>query len=441
MAVLRLGARALGQRVLRNIGRGLGIEDQSGNIQKDDDSKEEDHKKSLFERVKEKSKENMSALIADILSRSVRRSAEALSDAEKKEQLDEIDENYAQAGVAVTDDNKNKEEVWREYKERKAEEDAENRQRLAGEFRERMGKASKTGMVSKGVGSLVGAFLGGGGVNPEVFGSPSRFGDALKSMLSEKALATKQDAYTQYETEHRKMLDRELQRYQMTPGLTAAQREYYSNKAMERFHDDMRRAQRLIEQRSDIGQQSDFDVKNVKPHAGMIARIMRNDSIELSDEDWKVMEEVDPYELACAIMELGSPYTANELEFLHDRAKEVTGSDYDYNIEDAGIWSPETLRGYRMWIKNSNYTYKPEATEIDPSIDPNEEHIGPMAQEIEKVNPACVNELEDGTLTVDTNRLSLMNAGAIGDLARENLMQHKAIAALAKQIADMKVGA
>lgn len=74
---------------------------------------------------------------------------------------------------------------------------------------------------------------------------------------------------------------------------------------------------------------------------------------------------------------------------------------------------------YAEHIKNYLYTYKDEATAIDPSIDPNEEQIGPMAQDIEQVNPACVKELDDGTKVVDTERLSLMNAGAIADLARD----------------------
>ena len=65
------------------------------------------------------------------------------------------------------------------------------------------------------------------------------------------------------------------------------------------------------------------------------------------------------------------------------------------------------------------YTYKPEATDIDPEIDPNEEHIGPMAQDIEKVNPACIKETPEGVKTVDTGRLAMMNAGAIGDIARQ----------------------
>ena len=41
-----------------------------------------------------------------------------------------------------------------------------------------------------------------------------------------------------------------------------------------------------------------------------------------------------------------------------------------------------------------------------------------MAQDIEKVNPACIKELEDGTKVVDTSRLALMNAGVIADLSR-----------------------
>ena len=42
-----------------------------------------------------------------------------------------------------------------------------------------------------------------------------------------------------------------------------------------------------------------------------------------------------------------------------------------------------------------------------------------MAQDIEKVNPACIKETPEGVKTVDTARLAMMNAGAIGDLARQ----------------------
>lgn len=95
--------------------------------------------------------------------------------------------------------------------------------------------------------------------------------------------------------------------------------------------------------------------------------------------------------------------------------------EYDFFNDDD--WADDTddsvLRGYADHIKNYLYTYIPEAQEIDSSIDPEQEHIGPMAQDIEKVNPACIVETPEGVKTVDTGRLAMMNAGAIGDLARQ----------------------
>lgn len=98
-------------------------------------------------------------------------------------------------------------------------------------------------------------------------------------------------------------------------------------------------------------------------------------------------------------------------------------NDRDYNFFNDDDWDDDNdgsvLNGYADYIKNYVYTYKPEATEIDSRIDPNQEHIGPMAQDIEKVNPACIKETPEGVKTVDTARLAMMNAGAIGDLARQ----------------------
>jgi hypothetical protein len=179
---------------------------------------------------------------------------------------------------------------------------------------------------------------------------------------------------------------------------------------------------------------SDSRAKNIKPHAGHIVRALRDDSYILSDDDYKRFGEADPMEIAKAILDHGRPYSAEELEFLHSAAKKLSGDDYTYDIKNVGIWSPKTLDGYAKYIKNSVYNYKPEAQEIDPSIDPSVEHIGPMAQEIEKVNPAAIIETEEGVKTVDTGRLSLMNAGAIGDLARQNIQQGKAIELLAAKV-------
>ena len=97
-------------------------------------------------------------------------------------------------------------------------------------------------------------------------------------------------------------------------------------------------------------------------------------------------------------------------------------NDKDYDPDDYDSWGDEDgsiLGAYADNIKNYVYNYKPEATQVDPNIDPNQEHIGPMAQDIEQVNPACVKETPEGVKTVDTSRLAMMNAGAIDDLARE----------------------
>ena len=97
-------------------------------------------------------------------------------------------------------------------------------------------------------------------------------------------------------------------------------------------------------------------------------------------------------------------------------------NDRDYDPNDYDSWDDEDgsiLGAYADNIKNYVYNYKPEATKVDPNIDPNQEHIGPMAQDIEQVNPACIKETPEGVKTVDTGRLAMMNAGVIGDLARE----------------------
>jgi hypothetical protein len=138
--------------------------------------------------------------------------------------------------------------------------------------------------------------------------------------------------------------------------------------------------------------------------------------VVLSDENYKnIREHADPKEIARALVEMGPPFDADELKYIHEQF----GSDFGYNFDNAHDWTDDTLDKYAAHIKNYAYNYKPEAQKIDPSIDPNEKHIGPMAQDIEKVNPAAVKETEDGTKVVDANRLALMNAGAIAELARE----------------------
>ena len=89
---------------------------------------------------------------------------------------------------------------------------------------------------------------------------------------------------------------------------------------------------------------------------------------------------------------------------------------------DSEGWSDDMIQEYADNLRNFLYTYKESATQVDPSIDPNEYHRGPMAQDIEKVAPDCVKETPQGVKVVDGNRLALVNAGVIGDLARRLIM-------------------
>jgi hypothetical protein len=131
----------------------------------------------------------------------------------------------------------------------------------------------------------------------------------------------------------------------------------------------------------------------------------------LSDEHVKRIHEAsDPKDIAAAIIEHGPPYSKHEIIEL------VKASGLDDMPDD----KDDTLAKYAEHIRNYKYTYTDEAKTVDPNIDTSIEHNGPMAQDIEKVNPAAVKEdPKTGYKTVDTGRLALMNAGAIADLARE----------------------
>ena len=102
--------------------------------------------------------------------------------------------------------------------------------------------------------------------------------------------------------------------------------------------------------------------------------------------------------------------TPEEIGMAYDFAQEDKYQDDEFDEGLADL--------YAKYIKNYLYTYKNEAKELDASIDPNEKHVGPMAQDIEKVAPDCVKETANGTKVVDGNRLALVNAGVIADLTR-----------------------
>jgi hypothetical protein len=124
--------------------------------------------------------------------------------------------------------------------------------------------------------------------------------------------------------------------------------------------------------------------------------------------------------LAREILANGPPFSEREVNILIKAAGKLVDDKHDLDFHrDGHRWSDSVLDLYADHIMNYPYRYKKEATAVDPSIDPNELHIGPMAQDIEKVNPACIKEDENGIKSVDTGRLALMNSGAIADLARE----------------------
>jgi hypothetical protein len=139
----------------------------------------------------------------------------------------------------------------------------------------------------------------------------------------------------------------------------------------------------------------------------------------LSDEDVKAIHKAggDIKDIAAAIIEHGPPFTEHEIKTLVKASGNMPDTDFE---KEGDAWKDDTIKKYAEYIRNYKYTYTDEAKTVDPSIDTSIEHNGPMAQDIEKVNPAAVKEdPKTGYKVVDTGRLALMNAGAIADLARD----------------------
>lgn len=106
-------------------------------------------------------------------------------------------------------------------------------------------------------------------------------------------------------------------------------------------------------------------------------------------------------------------------EDMEELLQVVGKSDPDMDSSSDDFWEDSVLKDYARYVYNYMYTYKDAARKVDPSIDPEQQQTGPMAQDLEHVNPACIVETPEGVKTVDTRKLALMNAGAIADLARK----------------------
>lgn len=142
---------------------------------------------------------------------------------------------------------------------------------------------------------------------------------------------------------------------------------------------------------------SDARIKNLRS-------VVSDMNMKWIKEDWDRQGGISPSQLCLLLKHAGK----------------LSHNDREYGLDDEDDWenNADVTNAYADHIRNYVYNYKPEAQEIDPRNDPSVEHIGPMAQDIEQVNPAVVHENAQGIKSVDTSRLAMMNAGAIGDLAR-----------------------
>lgn len=82
----------------------------------------------------------------------------------------------------------------------------------------------------------------------------------------------------------------------------------------------------------------------------------------------------------------------------------------------------DILEAFRN-IRSVGFNYTPEAieeskTEILPGVD-NDDHIGVIAQDVEKVFPDSVTDNGSGHRLVDTKELTMANTAAIAELARQ----------------------
>jgi hypothetical protein len=138
----------------------------------------------------------------------------------------------------------------------------------------------------------------------------------------------------------------------------------------------------------------------------------------LSDEQCKdIHDSVDLPELAQNIIEQGPPFTRRQIEVLTKVAGEM---DDQHSFErDGHMWRDDILDKYADHIQNYKYNYKEEARQIDPSINPEEEHIGPMAQDIQKADPNLVTaDPATGYLEVKIPESVMEHTGLIAELAR-----------------------
>lgn len=91
-----------------------------------------------------------------------------------------------------------------------------------------------------------------------------------------------------------------------------------------------------------------------------------------------------------------------------------------YDDDDNSFHDSDILDAYKN-LQAIEFTYKPEATEIDPTQDTETVHVGLKAQDIEaqpELASAIKEDPESGYKMVDTREMTMQNAAAISEIAK-----------------------
>lgn len=91
-----------------------------------------------------------------------------------------------------------------------------------------------------------------------------------------------------------------------------------------------------------------------------------------------------------------------------------------YNDDDNSFHDSDILDAYKN-LQTITFTYKPEATEIDPTQDTETVHVGLKAQDIEaqpELASAVKEDPETGYKMVDTREMTMQNAAAISEISK-----------------------
>ena len=102
-------------------------------------------------------------------------------------------------------------------------------------------------------------------------------------------------------------------------------------------------------------------------------------------------------------------------------ASDACLKQFFYDDDDRTFHDSDLLNAYKQ-LDVITFKYKPEATEIDPTQDTETVHTGLKAQDIEaqpELQAAVKEDPESGYKVVDTREMTMQNAAAISELAKQ----------------------